>query len=162
MITAGTVFAALALIVIAVVAVGDPWLTRRGRTRPVPLIHHGDGMGTSYELTLGKLRELDFDYETGKVQDSDYRVSRQALLVKAASSLQEQEALSSALERKIMDIRQDRTLAPICPGCGHALSSGDRFCPACGQPVSVKCPGCGESVQETDAYCSHCGRHLSA
>lgn len=46
----------------------------------------------------------------------------------------------------------------VCPHCGAAVSSEDKFCPACGQPVAGKlCKKCGKLNSVDAKFCSDCG-----
>ena len=52
--------------------------------------------------------------------------------------------------------------AGICPYCGAPYSAGDKFCSACGKPVSAKkaCPKCGTLNEGGAKFCSACGEKL--
>ncbi len=52
--------------------------------------------------------------------------------------------------------------AGICPYCGAPYSAGDKFCSACGKPVSAKkaCPKCGKLNVGGAKFCSACGEKL--
>ena len=52
--------------------------------------------------------------------------------------------------------------AGICPYCGAPYSAGDKFCSACGKPVSAKkaCPKCGKLNEGGAKFCSACGEKL--
>lgn len=52
--------------------------------------------------------------------------------------------------------------AGICPYCGAPYSAGDKFCSACGKPVSAKkaCPKCGKLNEGGAKFCSDCGEKL--
>jgi TolB-like protein len=50
-----------------------------------------------------------------------------------------------------------------CPGCGAAITIGDKFCPQCGYDLSAKplvCPKCGAAAQPEDTFCRKCGARL--
>lgn len=53
----------------------------------------------------------------------------------------------------------------ICPGCGHACSRLDEFCPECGtnldEALEIKCPACGRFQVGTADTCVFCGAELS-
>lgn len=52
--------------------------------------------------------------------------------------------------------------AGICPYCDAPYSAGDKFCSACGKPVSAKktCPKCGKLNEGGAKFCSACGEKL--
>lgn len=49
-----------------------------------------------------------------------------------------------------------------CPSCGAELQGNAKFCPECGNPVTVehKCPNCGTDYQEGQKFCLECGTSL--
>jgi membrane protease subunit (stomatin/prohibitin family) len=45
-----------------------------------------------------------------------------------------------------------------CPGCGHAVTVGARFCPECGTKVgAAACVQCGAEIAAGVRFCSACG-----
>lgn len=51
--------------------------------------------------------------------------------------------------------------AGVCPHCGAPYSAGDKFCAACGKPLSGKvCAKCGKLNEEDANFCSFCGEKL--
>ena len=61
-----------------------------------------------------------------------------------------------------------------CPGCGHMVAPGRKFCNKCGkalapspagkpakQRASIKCPGCGHMVAPGRKFCNKCGQPLA-
>ena len=75
---------------------------------------------------LDALRELEFEYETGKMAESDYTRLRAHW---AAEAIEARDALGEALE------------APAagggCPICGAELRVGAKFCSRCGEAVGA-------------------------
>ena len=53
-------------------------------------------------------------------------------------------------------------LTTQCPSCGAELQGNAKFCPECGNPVTVehKCPNCGTDYQEGQKFCLECGTSL--
>jgi hypothetical protein len=52
----------------------------------------------------------------------------------------------------------------VCPNCGAAVSSGARFCGACGRPIPAgrTCANCGAALSEMAQFCGSCGAPTSA
>lgn len=77
------------------------------------------------------LRDLEQDFETGKVSEEDYRSLRDDLRSRAALLLQEEREaqVPSAASLRLLE-------SPRCPACGATPRSGDRFCAACGAPLA--------------------------
>jgi hypothetical protein len=101
------------------------------------------------ETVYTAIRDLDFDFQTGKVDDDDYSALRRHLEDEAVDILRRIDVvdplatLDDEIERQILVIRQqqnanlDPTLAGVCSGCQAALQGDEKFCPACGQPVTL-------------------------
>ncbi len=95
---------------------------------------------------LGAIRELEFDFATGKLSDEDYaalraryeakavevlsRPTRQVPAVDAAARIEAEIAAARARRR-----RRVPDGAPRCASCGEGLPAAARFCPVCGTPV---------------------------
>ena len=47
-----------------------------------------------------------------------------------------------------------------CPYCGEMVEEDDKFCPACGKPLTHACPACGTTVEADDKFCPECGSPL--
>lgn len=101
------------------------------------------------ETVYTAIRDLDFDFQTGKVDDDDYRAVRRQLEDEAVDVLRRIDVvdplavLDDEIERQILVIRQqqnanlDPKLAGACAGCHAALQGDEKFCPACGQSVTL-------------------------
>lgn len=68
------------------------------------------------DAAIEALRQLEFEYGTGKVSDEEYFAVRDRLRAEALEA-------------------RDAAGGPACPGCGSPLERGERFCPACGREV---------------------------
>lgn len=130
--------------------VGSPLLRQRLDDR-----REGEATRELEQLVLHKetvytaIRDLDFDFQTGKVDDADYRALRRQLEDEAVDVLRHIDVvdplatLDDEIERQILVIRQqqnanlDARLAGTCAGCHAGLQGDEKFCPACGQPVTL-------------------------
>lgn len=152
----------LAIVIIAAVlfAVGYPlWLKR---SKAVYLLK-GD-RNEKGELSLRKeslyatIKELDFDYKTGKLSAEDYQELQNKYRERALALLREMEkgGLLGTIEDSLEEeIRAKRRLAAekaeegdtpakreaakvlFCPSCGKGCAVGDRFCPYCGKRLNA-------------------------
>jgi rubrerythrin len=94
------------------------------------------------DSTLAALKELDFDYETGKLDDEDYHNLRDKYRAKALSLLKEIDEAgmvdkkTSAKRRKKKKAEKSGDSSKLrCPQCGTKYFAGDKFCPGCGQAL---------------------------
>ncbi len=163
--------AALALLVVPFVA--GPFV-KDGRRKHKPL----DGRGSpapesSKHDALVALRDLDFDFRTGKIAEEDYLPLRQHLVAEAAQALQATETAVTSqpdwdadakIEAAIRALRASSRTArhSACPQCHAPVGDDDRFCPKCGTALGITCPQCRSAVQATDKFCAHCGASLNS
>jgi ribonuclease HII len=112
------------------------------------------------ESVLAALRDLDFDFKTGKVSEEDYQPLRAPLLAEAAQYVESEKNQDEKLEALI----QARRKAPQkikCEHCDAPIEADQHFCANCGSPVhSELCPSCGKKNRAGDLFCSSCGTKL--
>jgi hypothetical protein len=110
---------------------------------------------------MARIRDLDFDVETGKIPQSEHQRLREPLLARAAVLLQEIDEIDSRLEKKIASRRvttpagrhsstriddeieaavAQRRRGRFCTQCGQAAAAEDRFCAACGSKLPETSP----------------------
>ena len=131
-----------------VIGVGEP-LARRWSYR-----EHGHESGDDTERLLlqkemlyGAIRDLDFDFHTGKVDQKDYAELRQQLEREAVQILRQIDAtdplvaLDHEIEQQVLALRRHSASTvcgpsqEFCFGCGSSLENGENFCPCCGQAL---------------------------
>lgn len=99
------------------------------------------------EMLYGAIRDLDFDFQTGKVDQKDYTELRQQLEREAVQILRQVDAadplvtLDYEIEHQVLALRRHRA-SPVCGSsreacrsCGAPLENGENFCPCCGQAL---------------------------
>lgn len=111
-------------------------LLRRGEPEPVPSPAPAVDSGRA-KAALGAIRELEFDFATGKISAEDYahlraRYESRAVEAMAAVAPRPAEDLEAKLEAEIRAARSRRD----CAACGTLLPTAAKFCPACGAAVS--------------------------
>lgn len=95
------------------------------------------------ELSLQGLRELEFDHEMGKLDESDYQSLKANLENHALTAMRGLERLAQASRPTLVRLASIRSsgstaiqLSPrpfnFCPQCGSRAAVGYRFCPVCG------------------------------
>jgi transposase len=116
------------------------------------------------ESVLRAIKETEFDYQTGKLAEEDFKRYDQRLRQQAIALIQqiekiapEADALDTQLEAQIARLRKVRTngagpktaskpaavssstattaRARFCHECGTAIAESDKFCSQCGTPV---------------------------
>lgn len=85
---------------------------------------------------LAAIREIEFDYATGKLSAEDYTDLRARYETKAVEAMERQTARGAPprtdrIEAEIRAARA-RKVPVYCAACGAALPPAARFCPACG------------------------------
>ena len=112
------------------------------------------------EEVLFALRDLEFDYKTGKVSEEDYQPLHQQLMLEAARFIEAEKEQEQQLEALIQNRRKTKSQAK-CQSCGAPMEAGQKFCSKCGEAVkNVSCPSCGKKIQAGDLFCSSCGTRV--
>lgn len=98
-------------------------------------------------VTLLALRDVEYDYHTGKLDEGDYLALKKELSAEALAALQAAEneaagsadrgAVADAIEAEIAAVRAGLNSAVACEGCAHLNPEGSRFCARCGQALAV-------------------------
>jgi cytochrome c-type biogenesis protein CcmI len=88
-------------------------------------------------VTLLALRDVEYEYHAGKLDDEDYRELRRELSAEALEALDAAREESSGdstarLEAEIAEVRAGLRAGTVCPSCAHANPTGSRFCAGCG------------------------------
>ncbi len=168
----GSIFVGIALLFVSVLVVGQPWLKPKRRTRSEAAVLSAATLESHREAVYAALADLDFDHRVGKVNDDDYRATRARLMAQAVSILQQLDSTAADAEAQIEAlVRSRRTRPPKrasapsaeaaqCPGCGSAVTGGDRFCTKCGTALNTTCPTCGRPTAADDRFCAKCGATL--
>lgn len=135
----GAVFVGLALVLVSGVVLADPYV-RKKHHRSIQSRVSGDSLGTDRVVVLMALRDLDFDFQLGKITEEDYRTARMMLMREAAVVLQAQDrqdqALDAEIEAQVQSLRALKMDHPTCRRCNSPLKSGARFCSSCGSQAA--------------------------
>jgi hypothetical protein len=85
-------------------------------------------------VALLALRDIEYDYHTGKLDEKDYREMKRQLSAEALAAMKalEEEGGREALEAEIADMRRGLRAGQVCEECGYRNPEGSRFCGACG------------------------------
>ncbi|MDA0745192.1 MAG: zinc ribbon domain-containing protein [bacterium] len=101
------------------------------------------------EMLYDSIRELDFDYRMGKVEDDDYKETRSRYQAQAVGLMKtidqtngRPDVIEDQIEQEIAALRRSSKNEPIrpatCPDCGSITPPSARFCPQCGKTVGAE------------------------
>ena len=97
-------------------------------------------------VALLALRDVEYDFLAGKLDENDYRSLKGELTAEALAALEADEAARTEgdgvvdLEAEIAQVREGLREGTICPDCGFGNDPGSRFCSACGHGLQVAAP----------------------
>lgn len=115
------------------------------------------------ESIFAALRDLDFDFRTGKVSEEDYQPLRAQLTIEAAQYIESEKNKDEQLEALIQTRRKAKSQGVTCEQCGAPMKAGQQFCSKCGSTAkSTSCPSCGKKMHASDLFCSSCGTKVEA
>lgn len=96
-------------------------------------------------VALLALRDVEYDFLAGKLDEADYRSLKGELTAEALAAMEADEAareLEGAgalgpadLEAEIARVRSSLGGGDDCDACGFTNEEGSRFCSACGSPL---------------------------
>ena len=131
-----------------VVCVGEPLVRRASyKSHGREDNNEAESLLLQKEMLYGAIRDLDFDFQTGKVDQKDHGELRRQLEREAIHILRQLDAIdplvvfANEVERQVLGLRRHRTSAvcssgqEACPNCDAPLESSDNFCPSCGQAL---------------------------
>ena len=132
------------------------------------------------ELCYTAIRDLEFDYQTGKLSDEDFKklynlYKSEALRI--IQRLEDEKTLSTeslesnierAIERKRKELFHPQEVTgekpgndtTACPYCGIDNSNEAVFCRECGKRIGIRCPSCGTVNIIDGKFCRICGKNL--
>ena len=173
------IFVMIIIIIAVLVTIGYPLIRFRAYKGFAP----DDTGDYKYELIRKKessyeaIKELDFDYNTGKLSDEDYQnlyktykfEALKAIREMDKETLTEMESIDAEVETEIQEMRsglysssdnQHVPAAGTCPACGAEYDKGDSFCKTCGAQLGKKCGACGSLNLDSAKFCYSCGERL--
>jgi hypothetical protein len=106
------------------------------------------GLAHERDLVYATIRDLEHDFETGKVAEQDYQQTRQELRARAVDLMREEASRGEGASSREGASQSGIEAAATIEGSAQATSG---FCPACSGKVD---PGW--------QFCSHCGGALVA
>jgi hypothetical protein len=101
-------------------------------------------------IALLALRDVEYDYLAGKLDEEDYRSLKAELTAEAMAALEADEAAreeggravgDSDIEAEIARIRAGLKNGVVCGECGFSNDEGSRFCSSCGHALADQTVG---------------------
>lgn len=154
-----TIFIGLAMLAAAFPFVMKP-LTKKSGKKQNRTVEKEDPH-TRKIATYAAIRDLDFDFQTGKVTDEDYQLVRAQLVNEAAQLVDSAPDKGDEVEAMIASYKTQQSSKAACSNCGEKMESGSRFCPKCGTAAGTSCPACGRAVNAGDLFCTACGAKVN-
>jgi len=126
------------ILIVAAVLVYIGWPLYRPESAVVTAVEEGDDYHKllyKKDASLMAIKDLEFDYKTGKIDEEDYSELKRSFETNAVEVLK---AIDQA-EKGVKTSQPAESVskpASFCAGCGNSLGSGDAFCPQCGRKAS--------------------------
>lgn len=162
----GSLLLGLALLLLVAFVVARPILERQDATEIE--ISRADQLVAERESLLTTLRDLDFDYATGKISEEDYVPQRAQLVAQGVAVLRQLDALGvvgrdgaarveDEVEQAIAARRKPRAAQSAeaqieTEVAARRRSDGRR---------GATCPHCGAAANGGDRFCPKCGQALA-
>lgn len=147
----GAVLIGLALLILIAAYVSRPLLGSDEAKAAASSVSPREQLLAQRDAIYAAIRELDFDYQTGKVDEQDYQIQRQRHVIDGVRVLKGLDALpqdsewvrlSAEIEAAVRAMRQRRARgaavseARFCPQCGRPVDADARFCAQCGAELA--------------------------
>ena len=129
---------------------------------------------TARGVALLALKDIEFDRETGKLSDEDYRFLKEKYTAQAIEALRAEEGTGAPDDVEALVAHRVRALrsaaatappgAPVCPTCGPRPEPDAVFCSTCGGKLfaAATCAHCGTALTADSRFCEGCGSRVAA
>lgn len=116
---------------------------------------HDSDLAHRKRIALLALRDVEYDFHAGKLDEEDYRTLKAQVAAEALEALEAEaqevsrsttqgasqapasDAAMAAVEAEIAEMRRSIREGAICTQCGHPNPRGSRFCAECGTALAV-------------------------
>ena len=139
--TTGSLLLSLALLIVVLLFIARPFIL----PPPAPArLSEQQMLLAQKEALLAQIKALDFDAETGKLDEEDYAAEREMLIRQTMAVMRQldevadvEAEIEAAVERLRQTAAAEGETRPLnfCPQCGTAVTAQDRFCANCGHQL---------------------------
>ncbi|NIM50927.1 MAG: hypothetical protein GTN78_24325 [Gemmatimonadales bacterium] len=115
------------------------------------------------DAVYAAIKDLDFEYQTGKLSEEDYLELRRGYRARALTLLRElDEVQDEPAVTDVADGSQGSVDQPRCPKCAHVNPRMSHFCELCGIALGAgpACANCRAVYGPSDQFCGVCGSPL--
>jgi hypothetical protein len=143
-----------------------------------PVVEPVEQEETPRGVALLALKDIEFDRETGKLSDEDYRFLKEKYTAQAIEALRAEKMsekmlgapddVEALVAHRVRALRSAAATAPpgapICPTCGPRPEPDAAYCSTCGTklPASTTCARCGAALGADSRFCEGCGSRVAA
>ncbi len=139
----------LAMAILVAAYVAEPLIHAKRPSLNPETENRKSRLEAEYRVALEAIRDLDFDFQTGKIVEEDYRTLRERTAQHGAALLKElDQAVIKSSGRQVaqrvsneieamVQARRKAGAARTCPACGRPVQPGHRFCGKCGASLEA-------------------------
>ncbi len=123
-----------------------------------------DGLAAQRDSAYDSIRDLDFDFQLGKLSPSDHAALRDKYTSRAATALQQIDALGgngadAHIEEEVARLRAVKHAAPSADDALEREVA--RLRAHKGAPAGLRCANCGTPYRVGETFCAKCGNKLT-
>lgn len=131
----GAILIGVAILILSAAYVTNPFFHKR-KNKPARPDLQDNGVAILHKNSLAAIRDLDFDFQIGKITQEDYEPLRAQLVLEVADYLQKKQEQDQKVE-ELIRARQSKKQF-YCPHCGKHIQEKDLFCTGCGMSLTTQ------------------------
>ena len=145
--------------------------------RPTAIAQERRSLSEKRDRLYEAIKDVEFEYQAGKLSDTDYKSVRTDCLAQAAEVLARLEEIDESDTAGAKATEEKDSIAverspestevasgPSCPSCKQPNPAAAKFCMRCGCKMTspANCPQCGAELQNEARFCTACGVTIPA
>jgi hypothetical protein len=103
---------------------------RKSGNLPARSNHHAGELIDRKETIYASIKEIEFDYEMGKLSEEDFQELRRQYKNEAVNLLKKIDQTQSKTSKSAK--HKKGKAVNYCSNCGNAVAASDKFCSSCG------------------------------